>query len=44
MKMFRLLSAVALVLAMSACATKGPPHKLTTSAPGDNAAPTTQGY
>lgn len=30
-----------LVMLLAACATKPAPHKLTTSAPGDNGAPTT---
>jgi hypothetical protein len=44
MKMFRLLSAVVLALALGACATKGTPHKLTASAPGDNAAPSASSW
>ena len=41
MKKGLLFSTLALALLVAACATKGTPHKLQTSAPGDNAAPTT---
>jgi hypothetical protein len=44
MKRFLMFSTLALTLLVAACATKGAPHKLQTSAPGDNAAPTTSTY
>lgn len=41
MKLLPSLSALLLALAVAACATKPTPHKLQSSAPGENAAPTT---
>lgn len=44
MKLIKALSAIALVVAVSACATKPAPHKLTAPAPGDNAAPSASSW